>query len=702
MKKQKIANYIKHGILLLGISVLLWNCEKETDFVIQESKIKNSLVIRQSSFKEMIQDVSFKSTFENFEEEKEKYKRKQLNAKSSSTKDNDLYDFEIIKKKINIIKKDSLISYTFGLKRLTKSSGFFENLVLTVYKNGEAKAHIVRYIFKGNSQLKTVEEGFGFTGVIKTVELDFNKLQFQGKYEEDCVDNFLTLCTGSGQEAGACTGKPHIPSPQCLRDYSHCIGMTYVGRTCSGSFSSNGVSYDTTNPHSTGGGGGGGTSDNNDVNTSPVVYPCGDEVHGCTKKADVIATQLQLTSEERQWLRDQPEETILFYENFLATDSSAKAQNWAKGQIELETLFQDSKRNWKPKVGNIKNNPHLKYTHIDSDNANRIYFKMVDGSQVLHAGFKQKLTEAGDLIDKDIYDPGNLNDTFYYIKLPGEKWAEMLFDSKNLGDELRTLFALAGKDLGKNIGRYVLPIEDIKILITGKDFDGQDVSRWKAAGFLFLSVVPGGKALKVVSTASGAIITVVKLGGSTLVVDTVKYGLKVVTNNNIIKFLSQAGDEIARVVDGVMTFKYTGFGSDIVTTSYKTTTIIGRWPNQIENIWKTGLAKQGKNVGGMNILGNVPNGTVAEKWAFNKEWLNEAISRSDIIRVTANPLDINNVFHKLDNVDVNAFSNINNLRTYLMNLNPTLVNNLGYYGREIRHLFQNGYTFDSITKQFIK
>ena len=35
----------------------------------------------------------------------------------------------------------------------------------------------------------------------------------------------------------------------------------------------------------------------------------------------------------------------------------------------------------------------------------------------------------------------------------------------NLADALENLFQLAAVDLGKNLGRYVLPIEDIKILI---------------------------------------------------------------------------------------------------------------------------------------------------------------------------------------------------------------------------------------------
>ncbi len=31
MKKQKIANYLKTGILFVSVSLLLWSCEKETN-----------------------------------------------------------------------------------------------------------------------------------------------------------------------------------------------------------------------------------------------------------------------------------------------------------------------------------------------------------------------------------------------------------------------------------------------------------------------------------------------------------------------------------------------------------------------------------------------------------------------------------------------------------------------------------------------
>jgi hypothetical protein len=48
MKKQKITNYLKTGILLFGISLLLWNCEKENINVISEPQ--NSIEKIQQSF----------------------------------------------------------------------------------------------------------------------------------------------------------------------------------------------------------------------------------------------------------------------------------------------------------------------------------------------------------------------------------------------------------------------------------------------------------------------------------------------------------------------------------------------------------------------------------------------------------------------------------------------------------------------------
>ena len=479
-------------------------------------------------------------------------------------------------------------------------------------------------------------------------------------------------------------------NPACWNNRDNNYYDVSVNLVCTDSGSDGGDGFtdfgDTVDNSSQGGG-----SNSGGGSTSPII-PCEDSVHGCGKNADIIARKIGLSFNERDWLRDQSETTILFYKNYLYANSTIEAKNWAKGQIELEILTQNIP--WKTSTGTIAG---LEYTHSHFDGS-RGFFKLKDGSIVVNSSSEQTLTTSGDLRDK--YNDFNPNDRFIYIKLAGStEWAEMLFNPDNFADGLSNLFKLAAKDLGKNLGRYVLPIEDIKILIDGKDFDGQQVARWKAAGFLLFAVIPGSKAVKVVGNVADATSVAVKLGGKTLVVDTIKTGLKVITNNNVVKFLSETGDEVAKIVDGIMTFNYTGFGGKIITNPNKTTTLIGKWGNQLENIWKTGLAKQGANEGGMNILGEAT-GTLAEKWTKNKQWLNQAIARGDIIRVTVNPIKASNIIFK--NTNQINFNSYNDVILYMKSFNEISekFNNLGYFGKEIYTLINRDYIYDPILKIF--
>ncbi|CAL2093221.1 putative HNH/ENDO VII superfamily nuclease [Tenacibaculum sp. 190524A02b] len=171
-----------------------------------------------------------------------------------------------------------------------------------------------------------------------------------------------------------------------------------------------------------------------------------------------------------------------------------KAKHFVNGQLELEKETRNIP--WRASSGTLEGNPHLKFTHVYHDHARtQSYFKMTDGSVIVASGIEKKVSNSGDLIDK-YRDNSNMpmNERFYYIKLAnGEPWSEMLFNPSNLGGELEDLFKLAGVELGKSLGRYVIPIEDVKILIDGRDFDGQQIARWKAAGSLLLEVAQIGK-----------------------------------------------------------------------------------------------------------------------------------------------------------------------------------------------------------------
>jgi hypothetical protein len=58
------------------------------------------------------------------------------------------------------------------------------------------------------------------------------------------------------------------------------------------------------------------------------------------------------------------------------------------------------------------------------------------------------------------------------------------------------------QEVGKQVLRYTTPAEDLWAVTTGKDFDGNDYSRTKAAGIAAIGLVPGFKGLKVLDKTS--------------------------------------------------------------------------------------------------------------------------------------------------------------------------------------------------------
>ena len=62
------------------------------------------------------------------------------------------------------------------------------------------------------------------------------------------------------------------------------------------------------------------------------------------------------------------------------------------------------------------------------------------------------------------------------------------------------------------------------------------------------------------------------------------------------------------------------------------------------------------------------------------------------------------VFYKIKDIPTDVFSSSQSLGTYLIGLaeNSEEVIQLSYFGRELRHLFQNSYNWDAAAKVFVK
>lgn len=265
-KKINLTKLFKIGILLFGISLLLWNCEKEEYIEITSKKS----IAKKVSLNKMFEKDDFKQSYTKIKEKVEnKIKTKQIKkGVSQKNSEEDLYDFKIDTTNIMLTELDTITSYAMSISRNYSYKDYFENLVLQKKDGENVGAYLLRYNLSSNNNVQKNN--------IKVIELELDKINFSNKmlFEEVCSDVFLTLCTGGTNRS--CNGSPHIPGPQCINEYYHCIGSTYVGRTCTTGSGDVG-NFSTSNNHSSStstGTGGGSTGITVPVvfNTSPVKF----------------------------------------------------------------------------------------------------------------------------------------------------------------------------------------------------------------------------------------------------------------------------------------------------------------------------------------------------------------------------------------------------------------------------------------------
>lgn len=261
MKKSKLANLLKSGILLLGILILLFSCEKD-GYINIENTDENKFLITDNSFSDFQYDKSYKKVNNLL---KQLIKGKNLQSKSGK----ETYDFTVDTTKVRKIQIDSTTTYTFLIKRGTKNSLYFENLVLNFQKNKEPEALIIKY--KPKNGIRFIEEhnSYDFEGEFETNKIEFNKINFASKVTCNTVNMVYCNVTGGGYNGD------HVADSNC---YSYALNNGFDGlynttrTTCSASsetFSPTvGEITDLGSPSGGGGGAGAGKP-----STAPLV-PC--------------------------------------------------------------------------------------------------------------------------------------------------------------------------------------------------------------------------------------------------------------------------------------------------------------------------------------------------------------------------------------------------------------------------------------------
>lgn len=220
MKKNKLINLLKFGILFFGISLFLFSCEKEEIIPIE---VSSEIIPQQRTLSEAKKDKDFIILSEKFK--LNPYLNENGFAKKSE-------EFTIDFSNFYEIKKENYTSYTFLLKRNNKDKSITENLVVEK-KNDTVRGYIVKYsdIFYKKSGtnlfLNVKTSRTYFKGNIEEL-LEQNNIEFHNKEGWSCSWN-TTYTPRNCSEHGSFVEGTDTTCPN--RDKSNWTSSSY--QTCS-------------------------------------------------------------------------------------------------------------------------------------------------------------------------------------------------------------------------------------------------------------------------------------------------------------------------------------------------------------------------------------------------------------------------------------------------------------------------------------
>jgi len=660
MKNRK-TNFIKLGILLFGISLFLFNCEKEDEAFISQTKFKYK--IEKVTFTFYQNNTTLLKKVDEFNVTK-----RAIDIQNKT--DNSDKKYTINTKEAIYIENNEGTHHTYTFEISNNDPLELQNIVLSLQDDGNYKAFLTTY------QITKQERIDLYNGVSVDLsertsikEININQVEYANKVGGGCYE-----LEKVGEEW--CNHTDHTVEAHILQG-GYCNHPTSIyawveepcpGETGSGSPSvplngSDGTLYNSGGSSSTNGG---------TITTSPIALEC----DNCSNSLSLIS-YLNLTEQSQiDWVNNTGNSlTVNNLSNF------GDANQWDENTTTISLQILNALSNTtNPSLSfeeniTIKNKATEIFDIIASNNFSNIdQFSLADQKTIaqnsLFIGFLPSVNSIiGQYWPKSTEEWAVIGELFTQFLpelalgfIPGSDILEVIKGVDN-GDTIAVAFGLAGL-IADAFGGTILKGLTKAVKIGKKIFTSFKLT------YKFVAVI--GKALKT--------------------------GLKVSLDGTTV-ILKRNLNEIARITNNVMNFKYSGFGGNIITNPNKTTTLIGKWDGQLENIWDTGLAKQGNNSGGLNVLGNVSR-NVQEQWIQNRNWINQAIARGDVIRVTANPVYVSNfIFNNVDNV---SFSNWDEVFDYMntFNASSTKFDNLGFFGKEIHTLINNGYNFNPITNLF--
>lgn len=479
---------------LLLLTFCLVSCERETfnnpNQEANEFQNSQAFFIKEGTLQEYLQKKEFVKLFKRFGSLKN-YVSRQSN--------DELYSFTIDSSLVKEVYFNGITSYTMPILRDSISINYFENLVIQSDSLGNTKAVIIKYNHNGILEAFTEHDSYKIGGDHEIFELDISQLS--ARTGGSCTTTVVTWCSW---------GADHIAGTQCYIEDALNGGDRLYTVTTEECLNEDGV---------TGGGdptyeGDGGGSTNTGTGNTNDPEPDETEDPIVTSPTPTLYTRQfttfvgTLDPELQDFLNHPYHDAIksdvqeYFLENGFSDESEELAiqainamilnmdQTFAEALLTYITFSDD--KPWIASTGNFNNVPSLSYTHTRT-----VY---INGRPLQQF----KLTN-GDLISTGDY--GIWQDTNYQVHYYSQNLgAWFMIPEPSTYSNLDLEFIWSGFWSAVQTGvRYCTPIEDIIILIDGKDFDGVAQSKAAAGLLIFVDLVPGGKVLKITRKAGHAL-----------------------------------------------------------------------------------------------------------------------------------------------------------------------------------------------------
>lgn len=310
MKKRKIAKLFKIGTLLFGVSLLLWNCER--DEVLETEK--KEFIIKEHSLEDLKINTKFTSTLKLLESRKV--------ASSKNVNSTDIYNFTIVPNNIKEVILEDITSYTLLVKRPFSTPDYFENLVIQLKEGEETKAYIIKYTPNNTIELFEEHNSFNYEGKSNVFPLNLNNLDIFSKGTTgECAPILQTWCSWDTD---------HVAGPSCYEANDGRLYRKYVEDT--NCFESGDVSY----------GGGGGSSTTNEPDSGDVIVTSPKTWDGTPttiNEGELLASRINnildfsLSSAELNWLETHISEAKEI-QNFLFENTTSEAKTFAEQAIK--------------------------------------------------------------------------------------------------------------------------------------------------------------------------------------------------------------------------------------------------------------------------------------------------------------------------------------------------------------------------------